>query len=66
MKGRDIIARDRTGSGKTLAFSLPVILRMRENRCFEKNHLVKFLIVLPTRELTMQVKDEIESLRFKD
>jgi len=34
MKGRDIIARDKTGSGKTLAFSLPVILRLREDRSF--------------------------------
>ena len=28
--------------------------------------MAKFLIVLPTRELALQVKDEIESLRFKD
>lgn len=63
--GKDIIARDKTGSGKTLAFSLPIIQKMREKGLFD-NHLVKFLIVLPTRELTIQVMEEIESLRFKD
>jgi len=42
-----------------MAFALPVIERMRKERAFEQNHLAKFLIVLPTRELTIQVMDEI-------
>lgn len=49
MSGKDIVARDRTGSGKTLGFSLPIIIKMREEKFFEKNHHPKFLIVLPTR-----------------
>lgn len=60
------MVRDKTGSGKTLAFALPIIERMRKEKVFDKNHLAKFLIVLPTRELALQVKDEIESLRFRD
>lgn len=51
------MVRDKTGSGKTLAFALPIIERMRKEKVFDKNHLAKFLIVLPTRELALQVKD---------
>ncbi len=57
LNGKDLMVRDKTGSGKTLAFALPIIERLRADRAFEKNHLAKFLIVLPTRELAMQVKD---------
>lgn len=52
-KGRDLIARDRTGSGKTLAFSLPVIERFRKEDAFRDGGKVKFLIVLPTREVIL-------------
>lgn len=30
--GKDVTARDRTGSGKTLGFSLPIIIKMREEK----------------------------------
>ena len=56
-EGKDIITRDKTGSGKTLAFSLPVLQRMRDTKEFEKSQYVKFMIILPTRELAIQVKD---------
>lgn len=56
--GLDVVAKDRTGSGKTLAFALPRIVRMREEKKFS-DHRIKFLIVLPTRELAIQVRDEI-------
>jgi superfamily II DNA/RNA helicase len=39
---------------------------MRKDGTFGKNHLPKFLVVLPTRELAIQVKDEIESLKYRD
>jgi superfamily II DNA/RNA helicase len=52
-KGKDLIARDRTGSGKTMAFSLPVIERFRANDAFKDGGRVKFLIVLPTREVVV-------------
>ena len=63
-KGKDLIARDRTGSGKTMAFSLPIIERFRDEDAFAKAR-TKFLIVLPTRELAIQVKNEIESIKHK-
>lgn len=59
------MAKDRTGSGKTLAFALPVIMRMRKEGKFSGYPLPKFLVVLPTRELAIQVKEEMHSLRSK-
>ena len=52
MAGRDLIGLANTGTGKTAAFLLPVMQRMlhREaHRC---------LILVPTRELAMQIEDE--------
>ena len=60
-----MIARDRTGSGKTMAFALPVIERFRKEKICRDNHFCKYLIVLPTRELALQVKMEINTLRLK-
>ena len=65
-EGKDIVAKDRTGSGKTMAFSLPLICRLREKGLFKTPHTPKILIVLPTRELAIQVKEEIESVRLKN
>lgn len=47
-----------------MAFVLPVVERFR-NEKFEHKY-PKFLIILPTRELAMQVNNEIESLRYRD
>ncbi len=61
--GEDLIGRDRTGSGKTIAYSLPIIERFRYQNQF-KNPYIKFLVVVPTRELCIQVTNEIESLKL--
>ena len=56
MEGRDVIGQAHTGTGKTAAFSLPAMNSMSlENG-------VEMLVITPTRELAMQVSDEIYRL----
>lgn len=54
LEGENIIGRSQTGSGKTLAFGLPLL---QDVNLDEKG--VERLVVCPTRELAMQVADEI-------
>lgn len=56
--GRDIMASAETGSGKTAAYALPIINGMRSG----SKPLPRALILVPTRELAVQVNDEI--IRF--
>lgn len=55
LKGEDIIGVAQTGTGKTLAFSLPIIQRLIR-------HGGKGLILLPTRELAMQVDETMQKI----
>lgn len=54
LKGRDIVAKSQTGTGKTAAFAIPI----SEKVCWDGN-LPQALILEPTRELAVQVRDEI-------
>ena len=57
LAGKDIIASAQTGTGKTAAFLLPVMNQIL------KNHVdgqVGALIVVPTRELAIQIAQHIE------
>ena len=56
--GSDLVARARTGTGKTAAFGLPLIERLSQPQ-----PKVRALILVPTRELALQVSGEIISLR---
>ena len=66
-EGKDIIGRDRTGSGKTLAFALPTLERLRKAKCLmgKRGQKPLILVVVPTRELAIQVTKEFEKLRNK-
>lgn len=55
LEGRDILGTARTGSGKTLAFILPIIERLKA----ESGRGIEALILVPTRELAMQVLDTL-------
>jgi ATP-dependent RNA helicase DeaD len=57
LEGRDLIAQAQTGTGKTLAFVLPIL----EQIDVESGH-VQALIVTPTRELALQITDEVKKL----
>jgi ATP-dependent RNA helicase DDX21 len=62
--GSDIVGRDRTGSGKTLAYALPIIERFRADGVFSRSDgLPKLLVLVPTRELAMQVTREINEIK---
>ncbi|MFH1878348.1 MAG: DEAD/DEAH box helicase [Candidatus Omnitrophota bacterium] len=54
----DIIGQAQTGTGKTAAFGLPLIENLKE-----RSKLVQVLILVPTRELALQVAEEINSLK---
>jgi len=53
LKGKDIVAQAQTGTGKTAAFGLPLLNMMK---C---DGSVEAVVVVPTRELAIQVSDEL-------
>ncbi|HET7205905.1 MAG TPA: DEAD/DEAH box helicase [Terriglobales bacterium] len=61
LEGRDVIGTAETGTGKTLAFLIPLIETLYQQPA---RHTVA-LVLLPTRELAMQVHEQYEQLRTK-
>src|SRR3954447_15367309 len=59
LEGKDVIGTAQTGTGKTLAFLLPLIEMLRRAPA----HQAGALVLLPTRELAMQVHEQYEQLR---
>jgi ATP-dependent RNA helicase DeaD len=57
---KDIVGQAQTGTGKTAAFGLPIIELIPE-----KSKTVQALVLTPTRELAIQVAEEIHSLKGK-
>ncbi len=55
LKGRDVMGIAQTGSGKTVAFVLPILNNYKQKQK-DKNRLVDVLILVPTRELAVQVE----------
>jgi len=71
LEGKDVIGTAQTGTGKTLAFLIPIIEMLRAESAktdSSKNELrqVRALVLLPTRELAMQVHEQYEQLRDKN
>lgn len=58
LEGRDLLGCAQTGTGKTAAFSLP-ILQQLSSRNAEKKGVVRSLILTPTRELALQIQENI-------
>lgn len=60
--GRDVIAQAPTGTGKTAAYGLPMIERLDENEL-----LPQALVVVPTRELAIQVSEALHTFgKYRD
>ena len=58
MSGKDLVGIAQTGTGKTFAYLLPILRQLT----FSKQKHPRILIIVPTRELVVQVVEEIESL----
>ena len=61
LAGKDVLATAQTGTGKTLAFLVPIVEHMQHST--PRN--VEILILVPTRELAMQVREQYEAIRGK-
>ena len=57
MSGRDVIGQAQTGTGKTAAFGIPLLQKIDP-----KNRKLQAIVLCPTRELAIQVADEIRRL----
>lgn len=58
MSGRDMMGIAQTGTGKTFAYLLPLLKQYK----FTPTHTPKIVILVPTRELVVQVTEEVEKL----
>jgi ATP-dependent RNA helicase RhlE len=61
LAGKDILATAQTGTGKTLAFLIPIIEHLLQNEAAG----IAALVLVPTRELAMQVAEQYNALRGK-
>jgi ATP-dependent RNA helicase DeaD len=59
LAGVDVLGQARTGTGKTAAFAIPILETLQRSK---KGGLPQALVLVPTRELAVQVRDEIEKL----
>jgi superfamily II DNA/RNA helicase len=60
LAGRDVLGRAQTGSGKTLAFGLALLSRLEGGRA--KPKYPRAIVLVPTRELAMQVSEALDPL----
>ncbi|MDP5000949.1 MAG: DEAD/DEAH box helicase, partial [Flavobacterium sp.] len=58
LSGRDMMGIAQTGTGKTFAYLLPILKQWK----FQNNESARVIILVPTRELVVQVAEEVEKL----
>ena len=61
LEGVDVMGQARTGTGKTAAFAIPIIEGLKPGR---KGHGPQAVILVPTRELAVQVREEVAKLTY--
>ncbi|WP_292009638.1 DEAD/DEAH box helicase [Chryseobacterium sp.] len=59
LKGKDFLGCAQTGTGKTAAFAIPILQNLSKNTV--KNNHIKALILTPTRELAIQIEENIKA-----
>jgi ATP-dependent RNA helicase DeaD len=57
MMGRDVIGQAQTGTGKTAAYGIPLV-----DKCQPEQQQIQGLVIVPTRELAMQVAEELNKI----
>jgi ATP-dependent RNA helicase RhlE len=62
LKGGDILGIAQTGSGKTASFVLPILEQLQKQTLPLKNRHVRALVLVPTRELAIQINTAFETL----
>ena len=63
LEGRDLLGIAQTGTGKTGAFSLPILQKILDLNWGINPHRPKVLVLAPTRELAVQIGQEIEAYK---
>jgi len=61
LAGRDLMAGAQTGTGKTAAFVLPILQRLHEASAEVDRRAIRALILVPTRELALQVEESVRT-----
>jgi len=64
LEGRDVLATAQTGTGKTLSFLIPIAEMLQTAEC--RGPAAHAIILLPTRELAMQVEQAFRAIRPSD
>ncbi len=62
LSGQDILAIAQTGTGKTAAFAIPLISMLAQRKHYEPEQNVKAVVMVPTRELAIQIEDVFNEL----
>jgi len=62
MKGEDVLAIAQTGTGKTAAFAIPLIDRIHREKSSKRVFGIKCIVMVPTRELAMQIGEVFSTL----
>ncbi|NPD47504.1 MULTISPECIES: DEAD/DEAH box helicase [unclassified Lentimicrobium] len=62
LKGNDILGIAKTGSGKTMAYVLPLLMNVDATK--SKNRHIETLVLVPTRELAVQVREVFEQFKI--
>ncbi|MFK7925165.1 MAG: DEAD/DEAH box helicase, partial [Bacteroidia bacterium] len=62
LRGKDVLGIAQTGSGKTLAYALPVLQQLMTERWSLRNRHIAVLVLVPTRELAVQVQQVFTDL----
>lgn len=62
LAGKDILAQAQTGTGKTAAFALPIIEQLSQTPAADTYHPIRALVLVPTRELAIQVQEQTLAL----